>query len=289
MSKDSRTYDVLMEVWDKPDPYFTIAERFRLKRYNPWRLEPDDKKQPTHVLASTRESLLAVFPNAIAIGSPVAAGKSAAGWGGMIAAGICGTMWLILGVLLDDVVGRCMALTLFAFSLLLFWWAFRRLFMSISDWPVVFNRKTRQVTYLPLVMMPFLKFWKSPVQCWCTASWDEMKVRTYKHLDTNAGKSFHDSYDMVLLRGGEGGDPHALRECVGIGYQGYFEDELIWMLWEHIRRYMEEDGPAIPHGEELRPKTRGKPIIYPPELIDAAGGSALSQEAVAKLAEEKGP
>lgn len=294
MSKDSRTYDVLMEVWNKPDPYFTISWRFGLSRYDPWRLEPDDKKQPTHVLAGTRQSLIAVFPDAIAIGSPAAQGRFTTLWGALLIAGLFGgwsfyAFCLVFTERYFDFMGAAISLLGALLSAIFFWWTFRRVFMTVSDWPIVFNRKTRQVTYLPVVIMPILKFWTSPVLQWRTASWDEVKVRTYKHLETNGGKSFHDSYDMVLLWGGEGGDPHALRECVGIGYQGYFEDELIWILWEHIRRYMEEDGPAIPPGEELRPKTLGRPVVYPPEVIEAAGGPPLDAEAVAKLAEETTP
>lgn len=294
MNQDKRTYDVSMEIWDKPEPYFVIDGRVRLARYNPWRLGLDDKKQRIHVLASTRESLLAVFPDAIAIGSSSALGKFTTVWGALFVGVISSVCFLYafyssVTAFTPNYVSATETLIFGLFAVLFSWWSFRRLFMSVSDWPVVFNRKTRQVTYLPAVIMPFLKFWKSPISKWRTASWDELKVRTYKHLDANAGKSFHDSYDMLLLWGGEGGDPRALRECVGIGYQGYFEDELIWMLWEHIRRYMEEDGSPIQPGETLRPKNRGKPVIYPAELVAAAGGPALSTEVVDKLAEEAVP
>lgn len=293
MSKDSHASEVLVEVWNKPDPYFDIGDQFRLMppgRFNPWRVGPDDKKSATHMLASTRDSLVTIFPNAIAVGSPVAKGKSMAGWGGMMAAGF-GLVSMAYAIILaftgtPNPMMAILAIIFGLFFLLCFIWSFRRLFMSVSDWPIVFNRKTRQVTYLPAFIMPFLKFWKSPPQEWHTVSWEEVKVRTYKHMETNAGKSFHDSYNLFLLWGGEN---HALNGYVSIGNEGYFEDETLWMLWEHIRRYMEEDGPAIPHGEELRPKTRGKPVIYPPDLIAAAGGPALSAEAVDKFAEEVVP
>lgn len=288
MSKEANADDVLVEVWGKPDPFFTtIGKRFVMSvpgRLNPWRVAPEDKKKSTHKLASTRDALIAVFPNAIAIGSPVAANKSFAGFGGMMIAAIGCMMWLMLAVLLDDMLGRLTVVTFFVLTALYFWWSFRSLYRSVSDWPVVFNRKTRQVTYLPSLLMPFWKFWKSPKQEWLTANWDDVKVRTYKYVDTNAGRSFHDSYNFFLLWG-EAGEPHTLRDYVSIGYQGYFEDETMWMLWEHIRRYMEEDGPAIPHGEELRTKTHGKPVAYPPELIAATGGPAFSAEVVTQMAE----
>jgi hypothetical protein len=165
-------------------------------------------------------------------------------------------------------------------------WAVKGWLCSPSDWPIIFNRKDRTVTYAPVARFPFWKFWSMEVkQQFRTASWDEVRARSYKYREaTTGGYGFHDSYSLFLLWGGAEGDPHSLSQAVSIGYQGYFEDELMWMLWEHIRRYMEEDGPAIPHGESLRPPTKGKPIVYPPEVIAAAGGPPLPEAEVAKLA-----
>lgn len=294
MSKDSLADGVFLKVWNKSDPFFFIGERFRWTppgRFNPWRLEPSDKKESVHELPGTHQCLLAIFPNAIAVGSPVATAKTLAGWGGMMIAGSATviSIYMLVANLMERHPYYFMVFFSFITTLLFmlcFVWSYRRLFVALSDWPIVFNRKTRQITFLPSFMMPFLKFWKLPPQEWRTVSWDEVKARTYKHLETNAGKSFHNSYHLFLLWGGEAGDAHALRDYVSIGREGYFEDETLWMLWEHIRRYMEEGGSPILHGEELRPKTRGKPIIYPPELISAAGGPALSAEAIDKLAEE---
>ena len=77
--KDERTYDVLIDVWNKPEPYFKFTlpkfARGFLGKHRPWRVAPDDKKQTVHVLGGTRQALVAVFPNAIAYGSPVAKNK----------------------------------------------------------------------------------------------------------------------------------------------------------------------------------------------------------------------
>ncbi|OAK89405.1 hypothetical protein AB851_20045 [Ralstonia pseudosolanacearum] len=113
-----------------------------------------------------------------------------------------------------------------------------------------------------------------------------MKVRTYKLIVSNAGKSFHESYWMVLLWGGldENGQK-TVKDCVPIGYEGYFEDERLFQVWEHVRRYMEEGGPAIQPGERLRkPVNNRKPMAFPPEVIAAAGGPALSVADVERLA-----
>lgn len=48
------------------------------------------------------------------------------------------------------------------------------------------------------------------------------------------------------------------------------------MLWEHIRRYMEEDGPSIAEGDALSPSFWGRRRRqYPSSLINAAGGPPL--------------
>lgn len=166
-------------------------------------------------------------------------------------------------------------------------WAIKGWLCTPKDWPVTFNKKDRTVTYAPPARPPYWKFWVTKVeQVFRTASWDDVRVRSYKYTEaTTGGFSFHDSYTLKLLWGGEGGEPKTLSQVVSIGYQGYFEDELLWMLWEHIRRYMEEDGPAVPHGESLRLRlTQGKPVVYPPEIIEAAGGPPLSEAEVTRIA-----
>ncbi|OCS49437.1 hypothetical protein BEK67_19985 [Ralstonia pickettii] len=113
-----------------------------------------------------------------------------------------------------------------------------------------------------------------------------MKVRSYKLVVSNAGRSFHESYWLVLLWGAQ--DEHGrnvVKDCVPIGYEGYFEDERLFQVWEHIRRYMEESGPPIQPGEQLRkPANSRKPLEFPPEIIAAAGGPALSVAEVERLA-----
>ncbi|MBK5651637.1 MAG: hypothetical protein I4N50_08345, partial [Rhizobium sp.] len=111
-------------------------------------------------------------------------------------------------------------------------------------------------------------------------------VRTYKLLVSNAGKSFHDSHWMVLFWGEQDKQGrNVVKDCVPIGYEGYFEDERLFQVWEHIRRYMEEGGAPIQPGERLRePATSRKPMEFPPEVIAAAGGPALGAAEVERMA-----
>jgi hypothetical protein len=175
---------------------------------------------------------------------------------------------------------------IFVFVSMTIVWAIKSWLCSPFDWPVIFNRKSRTITWVPVIRFPYWKFWVTKLTPqWRTASWDDVRARSYKYMQsTTGGYGFHDSYSLFLLWGGAEGDPRSLDQAVSIGYQGYFEDELLWMLYEHIRRYMEEDGPAIPHGETLRPLGKGRPIVYPLDVIEACGGPPLSMQEVEKIA-----
>ncbi|KRE89690.1 hypothetical protein ASG87_02765 [Frateuria sp. Soil773] len=132
--------------------------------------------------------------------------------------------------------------------------------------------------------MPFWKFWRkggaSPVQ---TVPWEATKVRSYKFIEAPGGRVFRDMYLLRLLWE-DPAQPHKLKYWMNIGYKGWWEDERLFRLWEHIRRYMEEDGPPIQPGETLRTTRYGKLPKFPAEVIAAAGGPAFSVEAVAALA-----
>ncbi|MCU5783204.1 hypothetical protein MA04_02504, partial [Alcanivorax balearicus MACL04] len=51
---------------------------------------------------------------------------------------------------------------------------------------------------------------------------------------------------------------------------------------EHIRRYMEEGGPPLQPGDQLRRVNRDKLPEFPPEVVEVAGGPALTEEELAQ-------
>ncbi|KAF1712639.1 hypothetical protein CSC70_00175 [Pseudoxanthomonas kalamensis DSM 18571] len=131
----------------------------------------------------------------------------------------------------------------------------------------------------------FWKFWQKPgVGPVRTYRWEDVRARSYK-LTEFTGSAGRESYLLALLWGEES-DPRQCKEIITIGYKGWWEDELLWRLYEHIRRYMEEDGPPIQPGETLRTSGFGKLPAFPPEVIAKAGGPALSPEEVMKLADQ---
>jgi hypothetical protein len=160
---------------------------------------------------------------------------------------------------------------------------FRIGFLTPRDLPVLFNRKTREVSFFTVIPMRFWKFWqRAGVGEVKTYRWDDAYARSYQ-LSEMTGEAMRSSYLLALLWA----DPKQPRQCkeiVTIGYKGWWEDELLWRLYEHIRRYMEEGGPPIQPDERLRRSGTGKLPQFPPEVIAAAGGPALSEQAVLRSA-----
>jgi len=287
--------DVLIPVWDRPDPYFEVRDKLKRivpPRNNPWRIAPDDKRVPTHKMARTRKCLVAIHPNAIAIGAPYgSAPRGLLGWFGVGSALIFSA--IILFFFFDSVCGDFPDFFLAALCLVFFFvflfgaiWFYNVVVRMPFDCPILFNKRSRTVSFYHPSRPKFFKFWEFTESGAFTYSWDEVKVRSYKALISNAGKSFHESHWLVLLWGqvDEAGRT-AVKDCISIGYEGYFEDERLFQVWEHIRRYMEEDGPPIQPGERLRkPVNNRKPMAFPPEVIAAAGGPALSVAEVERLA-----
>nr|CBJ53624.1 conserved protein of unknown function [Ralstonia solanacearum CFBP2957] len=289
---------MLLPVWDKPEPYFQILNKLKPilpPSRSPWRIAPDEKHVPTHKLARTRNCLVTVHPEAITIGSPY--GRSRKGLG-LFAAVLMFMFSLVLcffavqsiNLYYEDFFGFFVSSVGAVVVFLAAIWFFNFAVRMQSDWPVMFNKKNRTVTFIRPNRPRFFKFWEFTNSGVATYSWDDVKVRTYKLIVSNAGKSFHESYWMVLLWGEL--DEHgqtAVKDCVPIGYEGYFEDERLFQVWEHIRRYMEECGPPIQLGEQLRkPVNNRKPMEFPPEVIAAAGGPALSVAEVELLARAGG-
>jgi hypothetical protein len=96
------------------------------------------------------------------------------------------------------------------------------------------------------------------------------------------GEIARDTYHLALLWGEED-NPRQFKNFAYIGYLGWWEDAMLWRLWEHIRRYMEEDGPPIQPGETLRTSGTGKLPKFPDHIIAAAGGPPMSPEEVDAL------
>lgn len=285
MTKKNPEYDVFLPVWDKPEPWFEFSEgqRETFVGTNPWRLSSSDKKEYIHSQASSCEAVVTVYPNAIAVGGP-------AGTNDIGSNGILGIAVFIVGVALS--IMMLMVTRLHPFSLLVMFmlvpslfglsFAIRMTFFSFRDLPALFNKASRTVTVTKPRPVPFLKFWQpGTVDRVATYSWDAVQVRTYKTMQM-MGETSRESFNLTLLCANPD-NPHDFTDFTYLGYVETWEDAPLWRLWEHIRRYMEEDGPPVQPGEMLRMSGFGKLPKFPQHLIDAAGGEVLSIREIEKL------
>ena len=153
-----------------------------------------------------------------------------------------------------------------------------------KDKPLIFDRKNRQVIFSQIRINGFwelLKFPKfvDPV----SVPWDSVRVRSFK-MTQPMGKTLRDTYRLEVLAP-DPSDEKKLLVGEAIGYLGWYEDEKLWQLYEHIRRYMEEDGPPIQHGEALLVKRMGRDLQpFPDEILASLGGPPLTDDEVKALA-----
>lgn len=277
-------YNVLLPSWEGQETKFEISNALgALLNGRISRVAPEDKKQPVHESASTCDSLLAVHPDAIQIGAPMGTGE-VIGTGNtyiLFSVGLMGLGgWMTpRGA---DVLGWALSAAMFLLGFYAFSFALRMSHLAPRDIPIVFNRKTREVSICVQGRLRFWRFWERVgIDKVITTSWDDLQARSYKIMQLT-GEAARDTHVLRLLWG-EARNPRKLEGIALIGYLGWYEDAALWRLWEHIRRYMEEGGPAIQPGETLRTSGAGKLPELPPQVIAAAGGPALSVEEIVRL------
>ncbi|MEA5669411.1 DUF6708 domain-containing protein [Stenotrophomonas sp. MH1] len=158
---------------------------------------------------------------------------------------------------------------------------------SLDD-PVLFNRKSRLVCILPYIKGGFFKFWKSgshgaPV----SYRWDDqIKARIYSYIYFRGANLASEGFELGLLAIREG-TGNEVEHLIQLGVQSNGFDSTQLALWEHIRQYMEEDGPPLQPGDKLRATDLSRVPEFPPEIVAAAGGPALDQEAIDQLVRQK--
>lgn len=301
MSRENNPdYDIRLPQWNAPDPQFEFSEKDRketlLGGKAPRRVAPREKHESVHGKASSCDSLLSVHSNAIVIGAPAGTTEIAFMMGLytiLIGFAACLFGWGAVDSIMDldpnksdhllDALISIISAAAALFFLVAAIFFFRVGFLTPRDLPVLFNRKTREVSFFTVIPMRFWKFWqRAGVGEVKTYRWDDAYARSYQ-LSEMTGEAARSSYLLALLWGAPK-QPRQCQEIVTIGYKGWWEDELLWRLYEHIRRYMEEGGPPIQAGEGLRRSGTGELPQFPPELIAAAGGPALSEEELCRLA-----
>lgn len=83
MNQDKRPWlKVLVPLWKQAEPYFEVPAKFAKLlpgTKEPYRVVPDDKSVPTHAVAGVKASLVAIYPEAISVSTPMGR-ERAGGW-----------------------------------------------------------------------------------------------------------------------------------------------------------------------------------------------------------------
>ena len=163
---------------------------------------------------------------------------------------------------------------------------FRSAYFLPKDIPLLFNRRTREVTFSQIRLHTFWKFWIMPgFDAPITVPWNSIHARSYKFTQY-MHSILRESYRLALWAVSPE-NPKKLLVKEAIGYLGCYEDEMLWLVYEHIRRYMEEGGPPIQHGEKPRKPRRGRDLPpFPAPVLATLGGPALTDEEVLQFAEK---
>lgn len=289
--RNSREYCVLAPLCPAGENWFEFSAEMRSKMAlplrSPHRAVGPRKDISAHQVGSGCDSILAVHEEAIVVGAPAGTSDVFA----MVVVffvlffvAAAGMAYLSVDAFLaysNAEVGFNLPISIISFLFSLFLlnfsiFCFRLAFLTPRDQPVVFNRKTREVHFFEIVPMQFWRFWSlAGVGAMKTRRWEDVYARSY-HVNELTGEVMRSSYSLALLWASEPAS-RVCNEIVNIGYKGWWEDELLWRLYEHIRRYMEEGGMPLPEGEFLRTSGYGKMPVFPQDVTSAAGGEALSE------------
>ena len=279
---------ILVPEWKRPEPELEFTQKQRKRNLyackNPLRVMPKDKSQPVHAVAGTNRSVLRVRPKSIEIG--ISNGEGVAKYLGVSGVVLLGVSMFFLWMAYEmSLIMWALAIVpgvsgiLFSMLSLLF---IRRGFFSPSDHPVLFNRKTREVHVIPIKTLNLFRFWEKgePGEL-RSYRWDHVTARTYRRLDVPGGTVARTETVMQMLCTTPE-NPNVVDLMVSLGFTGTWRDNTQVELWEHIRRYMEEGGPPLQPGDTLRKVNHDKLPEFPPDIVEAAGGPALSEAELAK-------
>ena len=156
---------------------------------------------------------------------------------------------------------------------------FRGLVLMSSDFPVIFNRKTKDVWVSVPRMPSFIRVFELHPVTFERYSWASLRPRTYRIFEVTPGvSSARWTYILTLVFGQED-DPRKVACEMNIGFKGWGDDFELLQLWEHIRRYMNDQGPALDEGEKFKTFSTGRLPKFPDEAMAALERKLSESEA----------
>ncbi|MGY0611401.1 DUF6708 domain-containing protein [Luteimonas sp. A501] len=289
MSED-RDDGMLVPEWKQPEPELEFSQKQRktnlYAKKKPLRVMPKDKRQPVHAVPLAHNAVVRVRLDAIEVGT--IQGEGVAKYLGLLGALLLiFPLFFLFGAIKSVLAGFSyfLAIQFLLSSLIVFvlcLYMIRRGFLSPSDYPVQFNRKNRKVHVIPIKRLSFFKFWeKGAPGALRSYRWEDVQARTYRRLDVPGGTVARTETVMQMLCTTPE-QPTKVDLMVDLGVTGTWRDATQVQLWEHVRRYMEEEGPPLNPGDTLRKTNYDKLPDFPPHVVAAAGGPALSEAELAK-------
>jgi hypothetical protein len=136
-------------------------------------------------------------------------------------------------------------------GLLVWLWSTRLELFRPIDEPTVFDRKHRKVYRIFCEAQPGLKglFKPWPMRA-CEYDWDLIDAEQNAKVITTGSTMRRDSSLVFIVR--RSADDPTIIDSFNIGNPLLMSlDETVAATYEHIRRFMEDDGPAVPEGESL--------------------------------------
>jgi len=138
----------------------------------------------------------------------------------------------------------------------------RRVWRTPRDLPVIFDRRHRKVYRMVQDVQPGLKglFKPWPVKA-CEYEWDLVDAEHDIQLMASTATAMR-LHRLVFVVRKSANDPTII-DHFEIGNAMTQSEELIAPMWEHIRRFMEENGPYLPHpSEPLDSREEDKPTWW---------------------------
>lgn len=294
-----RNGEVLIEEWEGEEPFFD-AELARARSKGqaqvgvaqPRRLLDALGDGAVHSSPSSSDALLAVYENGIMVGGlRGSASLSLLAWFGFLpASGL-----ILAGFYCLYIVGRMgypalqepvlaagfliIGMAAIAFGVSGCSVLFRGLVLMPSDFPVIFNRKTKDVWVAIPKMPSFIRIFEVHPVKFERYNWASLRPRTYRIFEVTPGvSSARWTYILTLVFGQED-DPRKVACEMNIGFKGWGDDFELLQLWEHIRRYMNDQGPALDQGEKFKTFSTGRLPKFPDEAMAALGRKLSEAEA----------